>query len=152
MRRFTLLLSLPLTVTLLHAAPEETHKHAPQTAPAKPPAGVTAPKPEPHQTAPAAKPSAFLPGMGSLHHPIATHSRDAQRYFDQGLTLVYGFNHAEAIRSFERAAALDPTAVMPWWGIAYAYGPNINMGMDEEANKKAMAALEKAIHLPCHLQ
>jgi tetratricopeptide (TPR) repeat protein len=124
MRRSALLLSLPLAAGLLFASPEDTHQHPPSPAPAK---AVT-----------------FLPGMGSLHHPIATHNRDAQRWFDQGLTLVYGFNHAEAIRSFERAAALDRSALMPLWGIAYALGPNINMGMDDEANQKALATLEKA--------
>ncbi len=137
MRRFALLLSLPLTAGLLHAAPPDTHKHFVQPAPAKP---------EPAKPAPP-KTTSFLPGMGSLHHPIATQSRDAQRYFDQGLTLIYGFNHAEAIRSFEKAVALDHTAVMPLWGIAYALGPNINMGMDEEANKKALAATEQAMAL-----
>ena len=137
MRRFALLLSLPLTCALLLASPE-THKHPPSPAPAKPAPG----KPAPRKPAPAK--SVFLEGMGSLHHPIKTSSRDAQRYFDQGLTLIYGFNHAEAIRSFEKAAALDRTAVMPLWGIAYALGPNINMGMDDEANKKALETLGKA--------
>jgi hypothetical protein len=78
--------------------------------------------------------------MGSMHHPIATNSRDAQRYFDQGLTLIYGFNHAEAIRSFEKALALDRTAVMPLWGSAFALCQNINIGIHEEARKKALAA------------
>ncbi|HEU5181420.1 MAG TPA: hypothetical protein VFW45_11550 [Candidatus Polarisedimenticolia bacterium] len=141
MRRFALLLSLPLTLSLIDAAPE-THQHPPASAPAKPAPGKTAPrKPAPDKN------TSFLPGMGSLHHPIATTSRDAQRYFDQGLTLIYGFNHVEAIRSFEKAAALDHNAVMPLWGIAYALGPNINMGMDEEANKKAVATTEKAMAL-----
>src|SRR5690606_25063697 len=46
-------------------------------------------------------------GMGDLHHRVTTSSPMAQRYFDQGLTLVYAFNHEEAIRSFRAAAALD---------------------------------------------
>ena len=67
-----------------------------------------------------------MTGLGRLHHPIATSSPDAQRFFDQGLTLVYAFNHDEAVRSFRRAAELDPAAAMPHWGIALALGPNIN--------------------------
>ncbi|MGH9400262.1 MAG: tetratricopeptide repeat protein, partial [Thermoanaerobaculia bacterium] len=61
-----------------------------------------------------------------IHHPIATSVPEAQKFFDQGLSLVYAFNHEEAIRSFERAAELDPKAPMPLWGIALASGSNIN--------------------------
>ena len=62
-----------------------------------------------HDHTPAApKPAMLLPGMGDLHHPIATSSAEAQKYFDQGLTLVYGFDHEEAVRSFQRASELDP--------------------------------------------
>ena len=50
--------------------------------------------------------------LGTLHHPITTRSKEAQRYFDQGLRLVYAFNHEEAIRAFEEAARLDPSAAM----------------------------------------
>src|SRR5260370_36218447 len=81
-----------------------------------------------HQHQPAKGPRATpLPGLGRHHHPIATRNAEAQKFFDEGLTLVYAFNHEEAIRSFERAAALDPQAAMPYWGIALALGPNINM-------------------------
>lgn len=55
--------------------------------------------------------------LGSLHHPITTTSALAQRYFDQGLRLVYAFNHEEAIRAFEEAAKQDPNAPMPYWGV-----------------------------------
>ena len=69
--------------------------------------------------APAARPPATLfSEMGDHRHPIATKSPEAQRFFDQGLTLLYGFNHEEAIRSFEHAAELDPKAAMPHWGMA----------------------------------
>jgi hypothetical protein len=54
--------------------------------------------------------------LGSHHKRISTRVRDTQRYFDQGLRLVYGFNHAEAIRAFQRAAELDPTCAMCYWG------------------------------------
>ena len=89
----------------------------------------------------------LLLGMGSYHHPIATKSEQAQRFFDQGLTLVFGFNHQEAIRSFETAAKLDPLAVMPLWGIAYALGPNINMPVSPENEKQAYATIQKALAL-----
>ena len=48
----------------------------------------------------------LYPDLGLYHHPIRTTSPRAQRYFDQGLRLVYRFNHNEAIRSFEEAARL----------------------------------------------
>ncbi|HET6960761.1 MAG TPA: hypothetical protein VFI56_29440, partial [Vicinamibacterales bacterium] len=78
-----------------------------------------------------------MPGLGRLHHPIATTSPDAQRFFDQGLTLIYAFNHEEAVRSFRRAAELDPAAPMPHWGIALALGPNINDYDVDAAREKA---------------
>jgi tetratricopeptide (TPR) repeat protein len=101
-----------------------------------------------HQPAAPAPPARVLPGLGSHHHKIATTSAEAQRLFDQGLTLVYGFNHGQAIRQFERAAALDPHAPMPLWGIALAYGPNINdFEMDRERAKTADEYVKKAMAL-----
>jgi len=85
--------------------------------------------------------------LGPLHHPIATTSPDAQRYFDQGLSLVYAFNHEEGIRSFERAAELDPKAAMPWWGEALALGPNYNMDVDAQRELQAYNAIQKALAL-----
>ncbi|MDP9131504.1 MAG: hypothetical protein M3M98_00005, partial [Nitrospirota bacterium] len=82
--------------------------------------------------------------LGSLHHPITTTSEQAQRYFDQGLRLVYAFNHEEAIRSFEAAARQDPQAPMPYWGMALALGPNINSGMDKNAERRAIEMVQKA--------
>jgi tetratricopeptide (TPR) repeat protein len=82
--------------------------------------------------------------MGSLHHSIATSNPEAQLFFDQGLTLVYAFNHDEAIRSFRRAAELDPSAAMPWWGVALALGPNYNDPGDPEKEKAAYDAVQKA--------
>jgi hypothetical protein len=80
--------------------------------------------------------------LGHLHHPIATASLEAQRLFDEGLTLVYAFNHEEAIRRFERAASLDPKAAMPLWGIALALGPKINLDAGRpECNAEACSAL-----------
>ena len=90
---------------------------------------------------------ALDPGLGRLHHPVSTHKPQAQAYFDQGLRLVYAFNHDAAIKSFERAAALDPNLAMAYWGMALAYGPNINRPMEAPAHKAAYEALQKAIAL-----
>ena len=85
----------------------------------------------------------LLRGMGSHHHPVSTVSADAQKFFDQGLTLVYAFNHPEAVRSFERAAQLDPQMTMAYWGIALALGSNINSEIDSERERSAYEAVQK---------
>src|SRR5690606_16669842 len=66
-------------------------------------------------------------GMGAYHRVIDTNDPGAQRYFDQGMMLAFGFNHAEAIRSFRAAQQLDPSCAMCFWGEALATGPNINV-------------------------
>ena len=66
------------------------------------------------------------PGLGDYHFPITTQNPEAQAYFDQGIRLLYGFNHDEAARYFRRASELDPQAAMPWWGLALSIGPNYN--------------------------
>ena len=88
--------------------------------------------------------------LGNHHHTVTTNSEQAQRYFDQGLTLLYGFNHAEAVRSFREAARLDSTCAMAYWGVAYALGPNINMPMSDAAVPEAYAAAQKALQLAPH--
>ncbi|ACK70756.1 Tetratricopeptide domain protein [Gloeothece citriformis PCC 7424] len=85
--------------------------------------------------------------LGNYHHPISTDSSLAQRYFDQGLTLAYGFNHAESARSFQQATQLDPNCAMCYWGIALVQGPNINAPMADESVSQAWDALKKAIAL-----
>jgi tetratricopeptide (TPR) repeat protein len=85
--------------------------------------------------------------MGSHHHAIATTNAQAQQFFDQGFALVFGFNHEEAVRSFRRAAELDPKAPMPHWGIAWALGPNYNLDVDDERGKQANAAIAQALAL-----
>jgi tetratricopeptide (TPR) repeat protein len=85
-------------------------------------------------------------GYGEYHRAITTDSAAAQRWFDQGLQLLYGFNHDEAIRSFREAARLDDRAAMPWWGVAYAYGIHVNnVEMSEEANAGAFEAAQAAL-------
>ncbi|HVP83875.1 MAG TPA: hypothetical protein VMS78_04045 [Rhizomicrobium sp.] len=82
--------------------------------------------------------------LGSHTHKISTKSAQAQRYFDQGVNLLFGFNHAEAIRSFREAARLDPHCAICWWGVAFAYGSNINLPMQPDAIKPAWDAMQKA--------
>jgi len=89
-------------------------------------------------------------GMGAFHRAITTSDPGAQRYFDQGMVLAFGFNHAEAIRSFRAAQKLDPGCAMCFWGEALATGPNINVTakgkavMSADEQTAAWAALEKA--------
>ncbi len=104
-----------------HAAAEHTHEQATS--------GGTVP---------------LYDGLGSHHMEIATAEPLAQRYFDQGLALAYGFNHAEAIRSFQAAAELDPACALCQWGIAFALGPNINGAMDQESGLAAYRAVRRA--------
>jgi len=121
----SLLLALQLTAAPASAAAQSDHAHAADAAP----------------------PAALMEGMGSLHHPISTKNDEAQKYFDQGLTFVYAFNHDEAIRSFKRAAELDPASPMPLWGIALALGPNINLDVDPDREKAAYDAAQQALKL-----
>ena len=83
-------------------------------------------------------------GLGVHHHAITTTNPETQRFFDQGVNLLFGFNHAEAIRSFKEAARLDPDCAMCWWGVAIALGPNINLPMPPDALAPALEALDNA--------
>jgi tetratricopeptide (TPR) repeat protein len=67
-----------------------------------------------------------LEGLGPCHRAVSTTNEEAQRWFDQGLVLYYGFNHDEAIRSFREVTRLDDACPMGWWGVALSYGPHIN--------------------------
>jgi tetratricopeptide (TPR) repeat protein len=97
-----------------------------------------------HQTT-ETKPATLMTGLGNLHHPVSTQNAEAQKFFDQGLTLIYAFNHEEAARSFRRAAELDSNLAMAWWGYALAVGPNYNEPtIDMERMKAAYEAVQKA--------
>jgi len=109
------------------AAAAQTHDHAAMAGPAK-----------------AALPIA---GLGTYHHAIATSSAEAQKLFDRGLTLYYGFNHDEAIRAFERAAKLDPKSPMPLWGKSLSLGRNYNRDEMPDLEKAAYETLQKAREL-----
>ena len=99
-----------------------------------------APSPTPE---PAASP--FFEGLGSHGRPVTGASPEAQRWFDQGLAFLYGFNHDEAIRSFRRAAELSPGCAMAYWGEAYAHGPHINnTAVPPPRAEAAWKALEQA--------
>jgi len=79
-----------------------------------------------------------------VHRMKVTATPEAQAFFDQGVNLLFGFNHAEAIRSFREAARLDPNCAMCWWGVAYALGSNINLPMPDDAIPAAWQALKNA--------
>jgi tetratricopeptide (TPR) repeat protein len=93
------------------------------------------------------KPPVLIPGLGQHHHAISTKNSEAQRFFDQGLTLVFAFNHEEAARAFRRASELDPQSAMAFWGIALALGPCINLDVDPPHEKAAYDAVQKALLL-----
>ena len=91
-----------------------------------------------------ARPRLFA-GLGPAHHPVTTQSPLAQRYFDQGLSLCFGFNHEAAIHAFEAALEIDPSCAMCEWGIALALGPNINAPMAPGSARPAYAAAQRAL-------
>jgi tetratricopeptide (TPR) repeat protein len=125
MRATNRLLGLPVAVvvTALGAAckPSQPADTAQQPASASPSAGHGGG----HGAAQQSR-SALLGQMGAHHRTITTSSPEAQQFFDEGLTLLYGFNHEEAFRSFEHAARLDDKAPMPHWGMSLALGTNYN--------------------------
>src|SRR5688572_10821002 len=103
-----------------------------------PVAGAPAPSPSTDALAPE------LSGLGTLHVPISTATPRAQRFFDQGMRLLYAFNHAESIRAFREAARLDPSLAMAYWGQALALGPNLNAPMTPENGRAADIAIQAA--------
>lgn len=96
-------------------------------------------------------PGPLFDGLGDLHHPVTTKSKLAQRYFDQGVRLMFGFNHKEAIRSFRSAAHYDPHCAMAHWGVAYASGPHVNKPMDANDTTNAWTALQLALANQAHV-
>jgi len=94
--------------------------------------------------APAAGPPVLFDNLGDYRRPITTTSPQAQAYFDQGLRLVYGFNHYEAQVAFREAARLDPACAMCAWGVALTYGSNYNSPTDPERERGAWAAVSQA--------
>ncbi len=93
------------------------------------------------------KQAPLFDNLGTLDFPITTNSELAQKYFNQGVILAYGFNHEEAFRSFEEAARLDTNCAMAYWGMAYVIGPNINLPMNAGVVATAYEAVERAMSL-----
>src|SRR6266404_919776 len=92
-------------------------------------------------------PVRLIPGLGDVHHPVSTKNKQAQQFFDQGLALVYGFNHDEARRSFQRAAELDPKLAMAHWGVALTLEPKYNLPVDPERERAGYDAVQRAVAL-----
>jgi tetratricopeptide (TPR) repeat protein len=90
-------------------------------------------------------PAVLLSGLGDHRHPVATRNAEAQKLFDQGLNLLFAFNHDEAARSFARAAELDPDLAMAYWGLALVKGPNYNLEADDKQWQAAYDVLQKAL-------
>jgi tetratricopeptide (TPR) repeat protein len=109
--------------------------------------GEAAPQNDVQSTAVPGQIAPRLQKLGDHKFPVTTSSPRAQLFINQGLMLAYGFNHAEAARSFREAARLDPKCAMAYWGMALVMGPNINMPMPSEAEAKAYEMLQKAISL-----
>ena len=117
-----------------------------------PPDGSNAGAPSPAASAPAAPPAPpvtggrLYPGFENYTRPASTTSHEAQAFLDQGMQWLYGFNDDEAIRSFHRAAELDPNCAFAWWGIAYANGIDVNdPTMSERESRDAWQALQQAL-------
>ena len=125
----SLLASLLLAVLLANCTAEPSTPEAPPAAtPASAESGIP-----------------LFDGLGTHTRAIAAANPEAQRYFDQGLNFLFGFNHDEAIRAFGKAAELAPEAPMPWWGVAVAYGPHINFPIvPPDKAQAAWEALGKA--------
>lgn len=101
-----------------------------------------------HAAAPATRAISLLSGLGDYRFPVSTRSAEARKFFDQGMILVYGFNHDEAARSFRRAAELDPDLAMAHWGLALALAPNYNQTeIPAEKAQAAYNAIQKATSL-----
>ena len=102
-----------------------------------------------HGHAPAKEPApvTLVAGLGDINHPVSTSNAEAQKFFSQGLEYLYGFNHEEAVRSFQQAAKLDPNLAMAYWGTSLALGSNYNVQADGPALVQAYTNLQKAIEL-----
>jgi tetratricopeptide (TPR) repeat protein len=86
-------------------------------------------------------------GLGPYRGPSATHDARAQRYFEQGVVLTWGFNPTEAARSFQASTDIDPRCALCWWGLAWALGPNVNVDMKPPDAPRVRNALDHAFAL-----
>jgi tetratricopeptide (TPR) repeat protein len=97
-----------------------------------------------HPSATQDKPITLITGLGNHHHPVSSANPDAQKFFDQGIAFLYAFNHDEAVRSFRRAAELDPKLAMAHWGMALAQGSNYNLKAEPAQLTAALESLRMA--------
>ncbi len=82
--------------------------------------------------------------FGTWHRAVSTKSAEAQKYFDQGLRQLYGFEMQGSERSFRKAAEADPSCAMAWWGVAMSLGPHINVPALPDRTHGAFEAIQKA--------
>ncbi|MEO9869253.1 hypothetical protein [Ekhidna sp.] len=85
--------------------------------------------------------------IGDYRMDVSSSSKNARKFFDQGMVFTFGFNHGEAARSFREAIRLDSNFVMAYWGLAYALGPNYNAPLDPTNKDEIMDAVYKASKL-----
>ncbi len=133
-RLFSALAPFAWLVGTIPVAFAQTHKHYEDA-------------PEAAQPGPGGQIAPRLQNLGPHTFKVTTRSPKAQLFMNQGVNLAYGFNHAEAARSFREAARLDPECAMAHWGEALVLGPNINAKMNPEDEPKAYAAIQKASKL-----
>jgi tetratricopeptide (TPR) repeat protein len=136
----TSLVSL-IVVAGCQSAPEQPAAPATPAIPAAPATPATPAEPVGELRAP------LFTDLGSFTRKVSTRNETAQKYFSQGMTLTFGFNHAEAARSFREAARLDPQCAACYWGVALVLGPNINLGMQDGDIPEAYSASRKALEL-----
>jgi tetratricopeptide (TPR) repeat protein len=134
MKRFTLLL---LTVSIFISCKKVKEKTTEIT-------GCYAPKLADLEWYTSGKQAPLIPGLEGIDFKITTTNPKVQEYFNQGMMLAYGFNHAEAARSFFEATRIDTTCAMAHWGYAYVLGPNYNGGMEADHYQRAYEAISKA--------
>ncbi len=133
------------TVISLIASCDQTKRNAGSDRPAaKATAAHCAPQTSDEDWYTAGTKAPFFKGLDGVNFNISTRNKETQDYFNQGLMLSYGFNHAEAARSFYEAARQDTTCAMAYWGYAYVLGPNYNAGMEDDQYERAFLALQKA--------
>lgn len=135
MTRVTVPMFLALSVLCACSGSQAPSSGSPPAGPSTPalPSGSSAKGGPPATLADWARGAKLFGGLGTFHRAVTTSSPEAQQYFDQGMRLLWAFNHDEATRSFAKAAALDPTCAMCEWGVALTVGPNYNLPMMAES-------------------
>lgn len=139
-----MLLTVLLALAACHRASAPASTSIPETAPPPLQSMVHLPK----TIADWAHGAQLFEGLGTRHRDVTTSSPEARRYFDQGVALMWGFNHDEATRSFAKAAELDPHCAACYWGVSLTVGPNYNLPfLSGERAAVAFDALRKAQEL-----